>query len=258
MRRSATAFTGGDALARNAVMLRYLRIACRRPTAAARDAVRNRARLLEAAAARVPRARGSARASTRSRADAGVNVATLYRHFPTKDDLLAAVLDALLEPLAAARDRALEADDGDGPLAHVPPRGGPPAARATAAWSRRSAATRSRRGARAAARAGDRRSSRRSSSARTRDGELRADFDAVDVLHRAADARRRARRARGRRARRGRPLRRRRAGRPPAPLSGRDRRSAGRARHRADTRARVVRRRPPAPNAAPTPAQKSG
>jgi len=43
--------------------------------------------------------------------DAGVNVATLYRHFPTKDDLVAAVLGAVLEPLAAARDRALATED---------------------------------------------------------------------------------------------------------------------------------------------------
>lgn len=38
---------------------------------------------------------------------AGVNVATLYRHFATKDELVAAVLETLLEPLAGARDRAL-------------------------------------------------------------------------------------------------------------------------------------------------------
>jgi AcrR family transcriptional regulator len=36
-----------------------------------------------------------------------VNVATLYRHFPAKDDLVAAVLDEVLEPIASARDRAL-------------------------------------------------------------------------------------------------------------------------------------------------------
>ncbi len=44
-------------------------------------------------------------------ADAGLNVATLYRHFPTKDDLVAAVLDEMLEPLAQARDIALESED---------------------------------------------------------------------------------------------------------------------------------------------------
>jgi AcrR family transcriptional regulator len=49
--------------------------------------------------------------------DAGVNVATLYRHFPTKDDLLAAVWTRSLEPLATARDRALAAAPGEGALA---------------------------------------------------------------------------------------------------------------------------------------------
>jgi AcrR family transcriptional regulator len=49
--------------------------------------------------------------------DAGVNVVTLHRHFPTKDGLLAAVLDAILEPLATARDRALAAAPGEGALA---------------------------------------------------------------------------------------------------------------------------------------------
>jgi len=38
-------------------------------------------------------------------------VPTLYRHFPTKDDLVAALLDELLEPLARARDAALDSDD---------------------------------------------------------------------------------------------------------------------------------------------------
>jgi Bacterial regulatory proteins, tetR family len=34
---------------------------------------------------------------------AGVTVATLYPHFPTKDALIVAVVEAVLEPLATAR-----------------------------------------------------------------------------------------------------------------------------------------------------------
>lgn len=75
------------------------------------DAVRNRARLV-AAAARAFRDDGLGASVNAIAADAGVNVATLYRNFPTKDDLIAAVLEALLEPLAAARDRALAAPSG--------------------------------------------------------------------------------------------------------------------------------------------------
>jgi AcrR family transcriptional regulator len=48
---------------------------------------------------------------------AGVNVATLYRHFRTKDHLIAAVLEAVLEPLATARDRALTAEERGDALA---------------------------------------------------------------------------------------------------------------------------------------------
>jgi len=71
-----------------------------------KDAVRNHALLLEAAA-RAFREQGLGASVNAIAKDAGVNVATLYRHFPTKDDLLRAVLDAILEPLATARDRAL-------------------------------------------------------------------------------------------------------------------------------------------------------
>jgi AcrR family transcriptional regulator len=75
-----------------------------------RDALRNRSRLVEAAA-RAFREQGLGVSVNAIAHDAGVNVATLYRHFPTKDDLVGAVLDALLAPLTAARDRALAGDD---------------------------------------------------------------------------------------------------------------------------------------------------
>jgi AcrR family transcriptional regulator len=80
-----------------------------------RDAVRNRSRLVEAAA-RAFREQGLGASVNAIARDAGVNVATLYRHFPAKEDLLAAVFDAILEPLAIARDRALEAGATDGAL----------------------------------------------------------------------------------------------------------------------------------------------
>jgi AcrR family transcriptional regulator len=72
-----------------------------------RDAARNRERLLDAAAFREEGLGASVNAIAVS---AGVNVATLYRHFPTKDDLVAAVLDTILEPVADARDRALASE----------------------------------------------------------------------------------------------------------------------------------------------------
>jgi AcrR family transcriptional regulator len=74
-----------------------------------RDAVRNRARLVEAAAGAF-RDEGLDVSVNAIAGYAGVNVATLYRHFPTKDDLIVAVLAAVLEPLAAARDRALASE----------------------------------------------------------------------------------------------------------------------------------------------------
>ncbi|HWT94725.1 MAG TPA: helix-turn-helix domain-containing protein [Solirubrobacteraceae bacterium] len=80
-----------------------------RPTR--KDAVRNRAVLVEAAAT-VFREEGlDASVNAVARA-AGVNVATLYRHFPTKGHLVDAVLDALLAPLVSARDRALATPAG--------------------------------------------------------------------------------------------------------------------------------------------------
>lgn len=75
------------------------------------DAARNRVRLVETAAEAF-REDGLGVSVNAIAARAGVNVATLYRHFPTKDALVGAVLESVLEPLALARDRALAATDG--------------------------------------------------------------------------------------------------------------------------------------------------
>jgi AcrR family transcriptional regulator len=75
-----------------------------------RDAVRNRARLARAAAAAF-REDGLDVAVDAIAKRAGVGVATLYRHFPTKLDLIVAVTEAVLEDLEAAAREALGADD---------------------------------------------------------------------------------------------------------------------------------------------------
>lgn len=71
-----------------------------------RDAARNRTALVEAAA-RAFGEQGLGASVNAIAEDAGVNVATLYRHFPTKDDLIVAVVEGLMDPLVAARDAAL-------------------------------------------------------------------------------------------------------------------------------------------------------
>ena len=81
-----------------------------------KDAARNRSRLIEAAV-HAFREEGLG-VSVNAIADhAGVNVATLYRHFPAKEHLITAALEAVLEPLLTARDRALTSQEGGDALA---------------------------------------------------------------------------------------------------------------------------------------------
>jgi AcrR family transcriptional regulator len=74
------------------------------------DAQRNRTRLV--AAARALLARDGVGMSSREVArEAGVGVATLYRHFPTREDLVDALLEELFEQVVAAGERALAEED---------------------------------------------------------------------------------------------------------------------------------------------------
>jgi AcrR family transcriptional regulator len=72
------------------------------------DAARNRAKITEAATRQIT-AHGPEIPMEAIAADAGVAVGTLYRHFPTKKDLVKAVVDASLDDMrseaAAAADR---------------------------------------------------------------------------------------------------------------------------------------------------------
>ena len=85
------------------------------------DAVRNRASILEAAR-RLVAEQGTEVAMGEIARAAGVAVGTLYRHFPNKTDLLAAVVNEYVEALADdaqdawARVEAGGSDAGQGPL----------------------------------------------------------------------------------------------------------------------------------------------
>jgi AcrR family transcriptional regulator len=76
------------------------------------DARRNRERLTEAAAAAF-RDDGLDVAVDEIARRAGVGVATLYRHFPAKTDLVVAVTEAVLDDLAADAAGALDGPDTD-------------------------------------------------------------------------------------------------------------------------------------------------
>jgi AcrR family transcriptional regulator len=73
------------------------------------DAVRNRVKILDAAA-RVFTEQGAAASTEQVAAEAGVAIGTVFRHFPTKSDLLAAIMKDTLAELAdrmAAPDATL-------------------------------------------------------------------------------------------------------------------------------------------------------
>jgi AcrR family transcriptional regulator len=76
------------------------------------DALRNRAKVL-AAAEEVFAVQGTSAPTEEVARKAGVGIGTVFRHFPTKESLLEAVLVALLERLAAeARELRSAADAG--------------------------------------------------------------------------------------------------------------------------------------------------
>ena len=78
----------------------------RRPRA---DAVRNRARIVEIAS-QVFALRGADASLEEIARGAGVGIGTLYRHFPTRDDLVEAVFHDRIDELEALADELLASD----------------------------------------------------------------------------------------------------------------------------------------------------
>ena len=74
------------------------------------DARRNREKVVAAASAAFAESGLDAQVEDIARR-AGVGVGTLYRHFPTKDALIDAIVDARFAELTGAAERALEEDD---------------------------------------------------------------------------------------------------------------------------------------------------
>ena len=75
-----------------------------------RDAQRNRDRIIDATRAAFQE-RGLDVGVDAIARRAGVGMGTLYRHFPTKDALIDAIVDARFSELTEAAERALESDD---------------------------------------------------------------------------------------------------------------------------------------------------
>lgn len=83
------------------------------------DAVRNRSRILQAAARSIT-ALGPEVGMAEIAKSAGVAVGTLYRHFPTKTDLIAAVMADYVTQVAGYAEEALaRARGADSPLAQI-------------------------------------------------------------------------------------------------------------------------------------------
>ena len=80
------------------------------PSALRADAARNR-ELIIAAAAAVFAERGLDAATAEIAHRAGVGEATLFRRFPTKDDLIDAIIETRMEELAVLADAAADAAD---------------------------------------------------------------------------------------------------------------------------------------------------
>ena len=85
----------------------------RRPRA---DAVRNRARIVETASA-VFAVRGSDASMEEIARGAGVGIGTLYRHFPTRDDLVEAVFHDRIDELQAQAEELLQSPEPGAALA---------------------------------------------------------------------------------------------------------------------------------------------
>lgn len=77
------------------------------------DARRNRARVLEAAED-VFAAKGTSAATAEIARAAGVGIGTVFRHFPTKEALLEAIIIARMQRLAADADALATAEDPGG------------------------------------------------------------------------------------------------------------------------------------------------
>ena len=80
------------------------------PSVLRADAARNRERIIAAAAA-VFAERGLDAATAEIAHRAGVGEATLFRRFPTKDDLIDAIIETRMEELAALADTAADHPD---------------------------------------------------------------------------------------------------------------------------------------------------
>ncbi len=76
------------------------------------DAIRNRARVLAAAEEVFDRSGPGASTAEIARV-AGVGIGTLFRHFPTKRDLLAAIMKDRRERVAEAAESLITGDDPD-------------------------------------------------------------------------------------------------------------------------------------------------